>query len=285
MKTIMKESGKFKDALKEESTLWHSNEFGHLECLKANYITHSFAPHTHDGFAIGVIERGEEVFKYRGSIHRAGKGQIILLNPAEVHDGSGVGKDGWAFSIFYVDPKILLRTARELTGHHAAEIPFFNEPVIDDMQTSQKLLRLHRTLKKSVSALERESAILETFTNLLKRHSPDGFSNKKLTNEPRVVSRVKSYLEENYADNVSLAEISRFAFMSQYHLIRVFKKSTGMSPYSYLEQIRIKRAKELLRQGMSIAEAALELNFTDQSHFTKTFKRFTGTTPGRYVFS
>ncbi|MEZ5427660.1 MAG: AraC family transcriptional regulator [Pyrinomonadaceae bacterium] len=271
-----------KGSEKEEAKVWQSNDFGQIECLRANYLTHSFARHTHEGFAIGVIERGIEIFNYQGRRYRAGEGQIILINPAEVHDGNGEGRDGWAFSIFYVDPKIMHRAAMEMAGGKSP-MPFFREAVIEDAVSAHRLLRLHRSLETSDSALEKESLILSTFAGLISRQSPETPAAKPTKGEPRVVSRVKSYLEENYMENVSLAEIAAFARMSRFHLIRVFKKHTGLPPHAYLEQIRVNRAKELLRSGTSIIETANELGFFDQSHLTKTFKRFAGTTPGQYL--
>lgn len=267
---------------KEQAKVWHSNEFGQLECLRANYITHSFARHTHEGFAIGVIERGTETFNYRGSRHRAGKGQIILINPAEVHDGHGADKEGWAFSIFYADSSILHRAAMELAEKNVP-LPTFKNAVVQDSKIAVKLLHLHRTLERSASKLERETLLLTTFAELIVRQAGDAPSIHPIGQEPRAVSRVKSYIEENYTDNVSLAELSAFANLSQFHLIRVFKKHTGLPPHAYLEQIRINRAKELLLTGTTIIDAAYELGFVDQSHLTKTFKRYAGTTPGQYL--
>jgi AraC-like DNA-binding protein len=266
---------------KEETKVWHSNEFGHIECLRANYVTHSFARHTHDGFAIGVIERGGEVFNYRGKQNRAGRGQVILINPGEVHDGQGAGDDGWAFSIFYADPKVLQRAAMEITGKNVS-IPFFKEAVVDDKISSRKLLRLHRTIENSNSILERESLILATFAELISRQSVLVPISAETGREPTAILRAKTYIEENYAENFSLTELASFAQLSRFHLIRVFKKHTGLSPHAYLEQIRVNRAKERLRSGAPIADTAYELGFVDQSHLTKTFKKFAGTTPGQY---
>lgn len=267
---------------KEEIKFWQSGELGHLECLRANYVTHSFARHTHDGFAVGVIERGIEVFNYRGKKHRAGRGQIILINPAEVHDGRGADNDGWAFSIFYVDPKIFQRVATEMTLREKP-VPLFEEAVVDDEPVARKLLQLHRTLENSTSVLERESAILMTFAELISRHSQFSHSASEEGHEPKAISRAKTYLEENYMRSVSLSEVAAFAGLSRFHLIRVFKKNTGLSPYAYLEQIRINRAKDFLKAGMPIADTAFEVGFVDQSHLTKTFKRFAGFTPGQYL--
>ncbi|HQU83490.1 MAG TPA: AraC family transcriptional regulator [Pyrinomonadaceae bacterium] len=267
---------------KDESKMWQSNEFGNLECLKADYVKHSFARHTHEGFAIGVVERGVEIFNYRGKQNRAGKGEIILINPGEVHDGNGEDKNGWAFRIFYADTKILQRAANEI-AEKRVNLPTFRNPVVNNKSISNKLLRLHRKLEKSFSILERESLILTTFADLIRYEAEDAptFS-KHIGREPKAVSRAKTYLEENYMENVSLAELSAFSYLSQFHLIRVFKKYTGFSPHAYLEQIRINHAKELIKSGKSLIETTYELGFVDQSHLNKTFKKYAGTTPGQY---
>ena len=96
------------------------------------------------------------------------------------------------------------------------------------------------------------------------------------------VRAVCDYLAANRSEQVSLDALSEIAGLSKYHLLRAFTKETGITPYSYLETIRIDRAKTLLRQGVPAAEVALCAGFSDQSHFTNVFKRFNGLTPGQY---
>ena len=63
---------------------------------------------------------------------------------------------------------------------------------------------------------------------------------------------------------------------------RAFAKSKGVTPYSYLENIRIGKARKLLEQGVPPVEAALQTGFSDQSHVTNYFSRFIGLPPGVY---
>ncbi|HEX4165686.1 MAG TPA: helix-turn-helix transcriptional regulator, partial [Bryobacteraceae bacterium] len=68
--------------------------------------------------------------------------------------------------------------------------------------------------------------------------------------------------------------------LSRSRLTRGFKAATGMAPYAWMMHVRVQRAQDLLsRNGQPIVKVALELGFADQSHFTKTFKRFAGVTP------
>lgn len=100
------------------------------------------------------------------------------------------------------------------------------------------------------------------------------------------IERACVFMEEHAAERISLDQICREAGLSKSTLLRAFAKSKGVTPYCYLESLRIGRAKKLLEQGASPMEAALQTGFSDQSHFTNYFTRFIGLTPGayRYIF-
>ena len=90
------------------------------------------------------------------------------------------------------------------------------------------------------------------------------------------------YKHENYPGDVSLADIASAAHLSSYHLARVFKKATGISPHQYLVQVRVNSARSLLTAGAgdrSLADIAAAVGFADQSHLTRHFKRMLGITP------
>ena len=89
-------------------------------------------------------------------------------------------------------------------------------------------------------------------------------------------------MEQHFAEPICLEQICRCAGLSKSTLLRAFTKSKGVTPYSYLENIRIGRAKKLLEQGVPPIEAALQTGFSDQSHFTNYFNRFIGLAPGVY---
>ena len=73
--------------------------------------------------------------------------------------------------------------------------------------------------------------------------------------------------------------------MSPYHLIRVFRRAVGVTPYAYLVQLRVNRAQAMLCQGLSVSDGAYSCGFSDQAHLTRTFKKSVGVPPGRYVRS
>jgi AraC-like DNA-binding protein len=265
----------------EYAKIWRADDIGDIELLHARYIEYSFARHTHEGAAVGVIEEGAESFYYRGANHTAPKGQIVVFNPSEAHTGQGADERGWRFRIFYLDSALLQAAAAELLGR-PSDIPFFAQPTIDDPEAAAMLRDLHMSLEAGGSVLERQSKFVWTFANLVQRHADNRPVQRALGNEKTVVRTVREYLENHFAENVSLDEITALSGLSSYHLIRVFRSETGLPPHAYLEQVRINRARQLLRVGASIADVAFLTGFSDQSHFTRHFKKMTGVTPGQY---
>ena len=90
------------------------------------------------------------------------------------------------------------------------------------------------------------------------------------------------YLEEHYARRITLEELSALAGLSKYYLLRCFTRQKGITPYRYLETVRVEQAKALLGRGAPPAEAALRAGFADQSHFNRFFKTLIGLTPSQY---
>jgi AraC family transcriptional regulator len=99
--------------------------------------------------------------------------------------------------------------------------------------------------------------------------------------DARRLKRATEYLDTHFADDVSLDTLAAEVAMSKFHLIRLFKLSTGLSPYQYTLKRRMERGRQLLLQGdLAIAQIALAVGFADQSAFTSHFKKHFGKTPG-----
>lgn len=95
--------------------------------------------------------------------------------------------------------------------------------------------------------------------------------------------RVADYVEDNLSQNLSLTELAESVEMSTYRLSRLFKRSTGLTPYQYIVHRRVEKAKRLLKdEGLSLFDVSRSAGFSDQSHFTRHFKRLVGATPGEF---
>ena len=269
---------------REDATCWRDPALDGLDLLRARFVTHAFARHAHDGFALGVVERGGDRFTYRGAAHTAPAGALVLINPAEPHDGQAATEGGWAYRMLYPHPDLLRRATSELAGR-PRDVPFFTDPVVHDPALAHILLDLHRVLEPDAptTPLERQERFLTVITHLIAHHADNHPQAHRPGAEHRAVAHARAYLEDRYPEDITLERLSTIAGLSRFHLLRVFRTEIGLSPHAYLTHVRVERARALLAAGHPPAAAALAVGFADQSHLARHFKRALGVPPGRYA--
>jgi len=262
--------------------LWRPYGFADLELLHATYVQQTFPRHAHDGFAVGVIETGALGFYYRGQNVVAPPGTINLANPGEIHTGQAEGDHGWTYRMFYM-PADTLQAAADKMSPRPTDFPFFEKGVIEDRRLARKIHTLHTDLESGhLTSLESEARFLDMLTSLIARHADAPPAAHGPVRAALEIQRTQDYLSACYAEDISLDGLADIACLSPFHFAREFKKETGLPPHTYLIQLRVKKAREMIAAGKSIAMAAIESGFTDQSHLNRHFKRITGITPGQY---
>jgi AraC-like DNA-binding protein len=241
-----------------------------IDLLAARFIDHRYAPHVHDEYSIGVCTAGVEQIDYRGGVHVATPGTVVLLEPGEPHTGSAVGGDGWSYDVAYLP--------REVFG---AGPPHFPEPVVVDPEAAERLRRAYRMLMGAHDRFEGEARLLSALDLIVARHA-SGTSPVKVGSGGRLVTRVMASLGDRITAPPSLTEIADEVGLSRYQVLRVFRDAVGMPPYAWLAQHRVQRARGLLRCGLRPAEVAGLVGFADQAHLTRWFRRVMGVTPAAY---
>jgi AraC-like DNA-binding protein len=269
-------------ATQEQARLWRAHDLGGLELLRATYTKHEFARHSHPEFMVGVIEQGGCAFYYRGGIHTAPAGSIVLINPGEAHDGSGGAALGLTYRAFYPSEALLQQIAADIADRQCG-IPYFPQPVIQDAALAPLVQHLHMLLESQAPLLERESHFLWAFAQLISSHTERRPALARLKVEHLAVQQARDYLAAHHAESVSLGTLAALAQLSPYHFLRVFRAQMGLPPHAYLTQLRIASARRLVAQGMPLSHVALAVGFVDQSHLTRHFKRLVGVTPAQYL--
>lgn len=101
--------------------------------------------------------------------------------------------------------------------------------------------------------------------------------------EQNLIECVEADLASNFGDPITLRDIEKSSGYSVYQIIRTFRRHLGITPHAYLIRMRTHYAAMRLMKGDTLAAAAAEAGFADQSHMTRHFKRVFGTTPRRYI--
>ncbi len=101
--------------------------------------------------------------------------------------------------------------------------------------------------------------------------------------EPPMISRAKSYIKENQAEDLSLGQVAKAVNASTFYFCKMFKKATGLNFTEYLSRVRVEKAKNLLlNPNLRISEIAYEVGFQSLTHFNRVFKKIVGRSPTEY---
>lgn len=250
-----------------------------LEAYQFQGIMQKFPNHFHDYYVIGFIEEGKRHLLCNNEEYLLNSGDVIIFNPQDPHACEQIDGRTLDYRCINIQPEIMQKLVREITGQ--ANLPRFTPPVLYQSELAMSLHELHQMILKGEADFHKEELLLFLLEQLLREYSDaqTPTTAHELSTEIRAVCE---YIESHYADNLTLDQLSDLTGISKYHLLRVFTRQKGISPYRYLETIRIGQAKRLLEQGQLPVEVAAQTGFSDQSHFTNFFKRLIGLTPKQY---
>ena len=267
---------------KETKTAVYDDEL-RIEAYRFEGIIQPFPSHFHEYYVIGFAEKGERVLSCRAREYVIEEGSIVLFNPGDSH--ACVQSDGGTFDYrgFNISKEIMLDLTEEVTGKR--ELPGFSKNVIHDEEAGCYLRPLHEMVMRGDGGFWKEEALLFLLSLLIQNY---GQPFESCIPECRQeIEKACEYMEQRFTERIYLEQICHHAGLSKSTLLRAFTKSKGVTPYRYLETIRINEAKKLLSEGVLPVEAAIRTGFSDQSHFTNYFNQFIGLAPGIYreIFS
>ena len=255
-----------------------------LPFIEARYLAEgrsaSYDKHAHETFSIGAVTAGASNFVMAGIQHHVHAGELVIINPGQVHICKPVDDLPWSFCMLYVDANWLAALQAELGQVKKPEFHAYTSAVSDNVFLYEGLLDLYQTLiAPEAELISKQGSVIQYFSELhrLLQSAP-----AELHLENAKLKLAADFIHEHCTQDLSLDDISAHAGLSASYLFRAFRKQYDMTPHAYLINRRVQYAQEKLRQGASIADAALGAGFADQAHFQRVFKRLLAATPGQY---
>lgn len=237
--------------------------------------------HFHEYYEIGFIEQGTRLITCQSKEYKVMAGDIVLFNPDDKHSCEADTDDYLDYRCIHVPSTILEGILQEYYG--VKTLPCFPSAFYNNDTLYCLLKDLHQMILCEKKGLEKEEHLLLFLHELLINVSSFGVPKKEVSVTSDAVSEACDFIERHFSQDISLDMLCEIAGFSKYHFIRSFTQIKGISPYSYISALRVKRAQELLRANMPLCEIALELGYSHQSHFTNAFKKTVGMTPKQYA--
>lgn len=249
-----------------------------LEAYRFEGISQPFPNHFHEYYVIGYIEKGKRILSCMNKEYLLQADDMILFHPGDNHacwqaDGGTLDYCG-----INIPRERMLEFATEITG--LPSLPGFSAHVFSHREAGCYYQHLHEMIMNGSKEFEKEELLLLLLSLLIQKY---GQPFEEYIPECRMeIDNACLFMQQHYSEAISLEQLCKETNLSKSTLLRAFTKTKGVTPYRYLESIRIGEAKKLLERGRLPIEAALLTGFSDQSHFTNYFSRYIGLTPGAY---
>lgn len=255
---------------------WRTPNLPMIEGRRTIASPRGYKPHTHPTYSIGLVDSGESRVRIGETSLRVGAGALVFVPEGLVHSCNPVSGSLWSYRMLYVDPGWLRR--RRLLARFGGRGP---AGVAGSAGAAEAFDAIEALLRSEKAGANAEKTLARLLADLFER-APGRGEPKTAAKGGSPLETVKAHLQERLFETVTLAELSLLSGLEKYRLVRSFRRYTGLTPHAYQLDLRVSLAKEMLREGRSLAETAYVLGFADQSHFQRAFKPRVAATPGEF---
>lgn len=246
-----------------------------ITALSASMKEFSYKKHSHEEYALGVTLKGIQEYHLEGCSQSSYRNGVMLFSPEQVHDGrSGRGAENLDYVMLYIKPHLFLE------GIEQKEIVKFASPILYEQNLRQSILNLSYAVLN-----EKDEALCnELFLNVMDNFTTRDFQ-KIYKKDNILIQKAKEMIYCDIEHVLKLEDISNELSITKFQFIRMFKASTGMTPYQYFLNSKLIHAKKHLEKNRDLYATVVEYGFVDLSHFNKHFKNYYGLTPHEYLLS
>ncbi|MCC8025398.1 MAG: AraC family transcriptional regulator [Clostridium sp.] len=262
----------------EQRHIYYDHDLG-IEAYNLSGIVQKFPNHFHDYYVIGFVEGGKRHLWCKGQEYDLASGDLILFNPRDNHYCAPINGDILDYRAVNIKTEVMLQAVKEITGKEFT--PHFTLNVVYQSDITHTLDELYNSILSHETKFKKEEAFFFLLEQILQDYA-EPFDKVDIQEPNQQIKTLCNYMEEHFPENITLDDLLSMTSFGKSYLLRSFTKQVGVSPYRYLQTIRLEKAKTFLEQGIPPIDAASMAGFADQSHFTNFFKEFIGLTPKQY---
>lgn len=245
-------------------------------------VTHG--THIHNSYEFVIPYSKMPSTSIGNKIYDRNENALFAVNPMQEH---GVAYDIKGFNLcgIHVNKSLIQSIAENI--YSSSNIVFSNDSFVIsyDIRMLIRLFLEELRYKQSGYEYMAENLGMLIGGNLIRqiKHNLSSKPHNKNKGDSENIKKVIDYMNENFTVGVSCTELSELIKIDKYRFIRSFKAQTSKTPYEYLLDLKIEKAKKMLRMNdYSITEISMLCGFSSHSHFTSTFKKKTGMSPTKY---
>lgn len=252
-----------------------------VSAVTGTLIRNDFPVHVHGSLCLGSSLKGERIILTCGHETIIHEGRLFLIPAKMPHACSTANDKDHSYRIIAIKPQFIDQVRMDM-GLGTKSGASFQVSEIEDEFLMELMEEFFSFIDEGEDLLRLSETAYEITSRLISRHARIQADVRESVSGETSVTKAAEYMDTNWDRQILLEELGKEAGMSQYHLLRVFRRVMGITPHAYLLQTRIKKAVQLLSENTPPAEVAALAGFTDQSHFTKVFRKQVGVTPGLF---
>lgn len=251
--------------------------------------------HTHNEYELYLQLEKESNYYIGPTCYHLKRGYMLIINNNEIHKCPNVGDMNFRRATVYFNPtymnNISIYSNTDLLSCFKHPIGKKNLIVLDEEQLGVVVEYIDDMVKYQNSTAYADGtkaliALIRLLVLINRIYSTTTFENgitsKQQSSYLNRIYPIISYIDDHYAENLSLENIANALGMNKYTISHIFKQVTGSTIHNYISLKRISCAKALLLEGKNVTETCYLSGFNDYSNFIRRFKAETGMTPGEY---
>lgn len=240
-----------------------------------------FPPHWHEHIELHYVREGKTLLHLNQKEIWAEKGNLVIANSNDLHAGYCDGSHMEVLVMIF-------------------EMEAFSKELSDKNVIFQSLIEKDKVIDNIMSEIYREYSsqrigyrlvckgeLLRLIAHLVREYTVEFLTERESDRRKKQLERlnlVLDYIQSNYTRQIGNGELADVLHLSEDRFNHLFKESMGMAPLQYINEVRIKKAMNLLKKKEgTVAEIADSVGFSDYNHFGRQFRRYYGCTPSEIL--